>query len=121
MDTPGQRLKQVMKHYRQTQQSLGQSVGVTKGYVSVMMSGQEPISTKVLYGLIESFPQLNIHWLLTGHGEMLLGSESQPINKKSEELSEPELDYKADPERLLRAIISRIEALERWRLEVDGK
>lgn len=61
-----------MKYFRLTQQSLGQRLGVTKGYLSVMMNDKEPISTKVLDGLIKSFAGLNSHWLLTGDGQMFL-------------------------------------------------
>jgi transcriptional regulator with XRE-family HTH domain len=75
MNTPGERLKVVMKHYRHTQTSLGQLVGVTKGYMSMMMSGKEPISAKVLDGLIKCLPELNIHWLLTGEGSMTMKIE----------------------------------------------
>lgn len=77
MDTPGQRLKSVMKHYRLTQQAIGQRIGFTKGYISVLISGKEPITTNVIEGLIKSFAELNIHWLLTGKGEMILSDNGE--------------------------------------------
>lgn len=83
MDTPGKRLRAVMKHFRLTQQALGERIGVTKGYLSVMMNDKEPISTKVLDGLIKSFAGLNSHWLLTGEGEMF-------FEKKDVVLAPPE-------------------------------
>lgn len=61
-----------MKHFRLTQSALGQQLGVTKGYVSLMMNNKAPISASVIEGLIKSFAGLNIHWLLTNEGEMFL-------------------------------------------------
>ena len=79
-----------MKHYRLTQDALGQRIGKTKGYVSMMINDKEPITTSVIEGLVKSFPRLNINWLLVGVGEMFLVENGDVV-------SEPEVRYEAKP------------------------
>lgn len=77
MDTPGKRLKAVTKYYGLTQYALAQRIGVSKGYISQIVNSGSPITTNIIEGLIKSFARLNIHWLLTGEGEMLFDGEKE--------------------------------------------
>jgi hypothetical protein len=113
LDTPGQRLRAVMKYYRHTQQTLGQLLGVSKGYLSVMMNDKEPITTKVVLSLIKSFTGLNTHWLLTGEGEMLLDVHADILGV----VAEPEAGY----ERSGMTAEGRLEWMERMIRELDAR
>lgn len=118
LDTPGKRLRAVMKYYRHTQQTLGQLLGVSKGYLSVMMNDKEPITTKVVLSLIKSFTGLNTHWLLTGEGEMLVDVHASGSGL----VEEPEVGYEKAPmsaegrlewmERMIRELDARVKELE---------
>lgn len=93
-----------MKHYRLTQEAFGQRIGKSKGYISLLISDKEPITAGVLEGLIAGFAQLNISWLMTGEGEMLM--------PKSNVVEEPAVRYEAikdDPLGALRALLDEHE------------
>ena len=114
-----------MKHFTLKQVALSQLLGVGKAYVSQMVNDQSPITTKVVNKLIESFPKVNSNWLLTGNGVMLLDSDmvkNYQIEKiEPRTLEDLEAEYKADPLAGLRDLVARVEELERWRAEVEGR
>lgn len=102
-----------MKYYRHTQQTLGQLLGVSKGYLSVMMNDKEPITTKVVLSLIKSFTGLNTHWLLTGEGEMLVDVHAVGPTL----VEEPEVAY----EKAALSAEGRLEWMERMIRELDAR
>jgi len=116
----GTRLKAFCKALKIKQNVLAQRIGVSPGFVSRVITGQEEMTGKVLFKLSENFEQLNIDWLLKGDGEMFLGG----LEKKYEELpdsggvvSEADGEYgRGDPLSALREVLDgygrRIAALE---------
>lgn len=68
----GTRLKALMKALNLTQTEFAVSLGMTQPNVNRMMSGRNKISMEVLNGLGKEYKHVNLHWLLTGYGEMFL-------------------------------------------------
>lgn len=112
METQGKRLKAVMKHYRHTQQSMGQLIGVTKGFMSVMMSDKVPVSKKVIDGIIKSFPAINLNWFLTGEGEMFMGGELIESAGSDAQVMEESSRYEPIGVGILEALMRRVARLE---------
>ena len=61
-----------MKHYNLKQVALSQRLGVSKGYISMLVNEKEPLTINLVNAILKSFPALNLRWLLTGEGEMFL-------------------------------------------------
>ena len=93
---------------------MGQLIGVTKGYLSVMMRDQVPISKKIIDGITISFPGINLNWLLTGEGDMLKGREGAPEDTPAAPLvEEPEAGYDSKwREGILEGVLRRVAELE---------
>ena len=87
MDTAGQRLRQILKHYKLTQIALSQKIRVTRSYISNLVSDTTPLTTSIIMGLINCFPDLNTHWLLTGKGVMILNSSDDTGDKMNEPIA----------------------------------
>ena len=69
--TVKERLIRFIKSIRFTQKEFCDSIGVCKSYVSTI---RQSIAPDKLSKIRESYPDLNIEWLLTGKGEMLNGT-----------------------------------------------
>ncbi len=97
------------------------SIGAGNGYTLRMKKNNASIGSDVIENIIQSYPQLNVVWLLTGQGEMLKADEApeildfdqlprekqqeieQIIEKKIRERQEEEL------QRLLKEVTEEIE------------
>lgn len=60
------------------QAELVQSLGLSKGYVSQLMSGKREPSETIVSNLCARFPELNPQWIMTGNGEMLQDAGPRP-------------------------------------------
>jgi plasmid maintenance system antidote protein VapI len=123
--TQGQRLKQLLSHFKMKQIALSQRLGIGKAYISQMINDQSPITSKVISGLIKSFPRLNSNWLLTGNGQMFLedeiGTTDQIEQGRPRTLEDLEAENGDDPFRGLRDMLHRIDNLERRMEELEQK
>lgn len=102
INSTGGRLKTFSKSQRLTQHALAQRIGISAGFISQVIQGHEELTHRVLSGLINNFPMLNIHWLLTGEGDMVTGERNtEPI-----QLNEPTVPYrKGSPGENLRLLL----------------
>jgi len=66
------RLQKLIKALNLKQTTFAQSLGIKQPNISRMVSGQHKISAEVLNRIINSHKNVNLHWLLTGEGEMFL-------------------------------------------------
>lgn len=57
------------------QAKFAENVGVSRGFVNNIGGS---IRTDILEKIVETYPQLNVVWLLLGEGEMLKGSVNMP-------------------------------------------
>lgn len=53
------------------------AIGVSQSFVSLMTKGKSKISRSAIDKIGKSFPKVNIHWLLTGDGDVFLPESFQ--------------------------------------------
>lgn len=73
-NTVKERLKYFLRIKGITYEDFGKAIGVATAYVSNIRKGIQPDKIAKIQ---ESYPDLNIEWLLTGKGEMLNSSVKQ--------------------------------------------
>jgi len=66
------RMKQVLKRLRISRNELAARLGTTKGYVNQVLGGRNSISAGFREKLSKYYSQINIDWVMTGEGDMLL-------------------------------------------------
>lgn len=57
-------------------------IGVSSSYFSKQKANSANVGSQVLNKITEVYPEINIYWVLTGKGEMLLVSEQENIEYK---------------------------------------
>jgi transcriptional regulator with XRE-family HTH domain len=80
------RLQQLIKALNMNQSKFAKQLGVTQPNISRMVTGESRISTEILNRIILAHKNVNLHWLLTGDGEMFMEStqeKSSPMNTPS--------------------------------------
>jgi plasmid maintenance system antidote protein VapI len=65
------RLEQLLEYYSLTASMLADRIGVQRSGISHLLSGRNKPSLDFIIKLIESFPDLDLYWLLIGNGSML--------------------------------------------------
>lgn len=66
----GLRLKKLIKVLNLNQIQFAKSVGVTQPNISKIVNGESSLSAELLTRMADVYSKLNLHWLLTGTGEM---------------------------------------------------
>lgn len=66
------RLQQLIKALNMNQSKFAKHLGVTQPNISRMVTGESRISTEILNRIILAYKNVNLHWLLTGEGEMFI-------------------------------------------------
>ena len=64
------RLKKLIKALNLNQSEFAKRLGMTQPNISRMVNGSSNISIEVLNRITERYRQINLHWLLTGKGDM---------------------------------------------------
>jgi hypothetical protein len=72
METTKDRLKQYLKYKRMSNLAFEKSVNLSNGYINNMVKG---FGVDILFKIAETYPELNIEWIVNGKGEML-----NPVN-----------------------------------------
>lgn len=73
------RLQQLIKALKMNQSKFAKQLGVTQPNISRMVTGESRISTEILNRIILAYKNVNLHWLLTGEGEMfIIGPDEKP-------------------------------------------
>jgi transcriptional regulator with XRE-family HTH domain len=109
------RLEAFRKAKKLKQNVLAQTLGVTTGFMSNVLSGRSDMTKSFLQALAKSFQELNIDWLMHGRGSMLVTDQDSPMGVVQEpaqayERAAPGVFALADA--LLSGIASRLEVLE---------
>lgn len=72
--TSGDRVKQLRKHLRLTQEAFGKAIGMTHGNVSKIEKNEVSLSNTFLNAIKRRFA-CNPDWITTGEGEMFIARE----------------------------------------------
>lgn len=76
------RLKQVIEFYGLTLNAFASSIGMSQSALHKFVNGDgESIASKQLLAINNKYPRINIHWLVTGHGSMLLPNPKEQEQK----------------------------------------
>lgn len=68
----GARLQQLIKALKTNQTGFADSLHVSQSNINKMVRGVKGVSRTVINGLLIVHKNVNVHWLLTGEGEMFL-------------------------------------------------
>lgn len=81
-----ERILQIGDFYHVGRKNICEKIGMTYGNFTGKAK-ETPINSIAIQNIIVNFPMVNIHWLLTGKGDMLINeSIQQPINDDIEGL-----------------------------------
>jgi len=95
--TFSQRLREVIHYTRKKDLDFARSIGISKQNLYTYLTipkGKTKLGSphvETLSRICEAYPQINIHWLITGNGEMLSASNNEinddaaPYNKDCKE------------------------------------
>jgi transcriptional regulator with XRE-family HTH domain len=109
----GMRLKEFSSTMKLKQCALAQRLGVTAGFLSQVINGREDVTGKLVLNLSQSFPLLNMNWLLHGDGPMFLSDEQKKYEEEpvpDQRVSEAIAEYvSGDPLGSLRRMLEEYE------------
>lgn len=121
----GDRLKELYRYFGFNQKSLAQLVGTQQTAISMAVTGEREVQEVWLYKLKEKYHNINIDWVLTGEGEMLISENKQEYKYLILEDSEPYVPLKdlsrKELERMVVHLWYRVGELEAWRREMEGR
>lgn len=70
------RLKQIIEYYGITPHKFSQKIGLSEGTIRKILSANTSIKSENLEKLAQTFTEINLDWLITGRGEMLLSEHT---------------------------------------------
>jgi transcriptional regulator with XRE-family HTH domain len=77
------RLQKLVKALNLNQSAFAKSLGMTQPNISRMVNGESNVSVEVLLGISKRYEEVNLHWLLTGDGNMFL----EELKKENSEVN----------------------------------
>ncbi len=89
---PIDRLKVFIEHKQLSLNNFDKSIGRTRGYIATTIRNKGSIGTDILTNILRNYPDLDVHWLLTGEGEMIREGFTKP--KTIDELIEEKIEAK---------------------------
>ncbi len=87
-----ERVEYIMRSYNLTPSQFADKAGIQRASVSHILSGRNKASLEVLLKIYDSFPGLDMAWLMTGKGTAPVINEQKPVAvEEALPLSVPEL------------------------------
>ena len=80
------RILQLIQHLNLSARQFDMSIGTANGYTLRMYKNNASVGSDVIERIKEVYPQINLIWLLTGQGDMLIKETPQPKNISPEEV-----------------------------------
>lgn len=80
----GARLQQLIKALKTNQTGFADAVNVSQSNINKMVRGVKGISKTVINALLLGHKNVNVHWLLTGEGEIFLAEPAAAIDQVAE-------------------------------------
>lgn len=109
------RIKQFIDHKGLNIRSFEIAVGFSNGAFASQLKNQKTIGVDKLENILNTFPEIDANWLLTGKGSMLL--EKQP-----DQLREPDQEYKSSEaeKELIQVLKDQLEDLKKDKERLHG-
>lgn len=89
-----ERLRQVRKQLKLSQEEFGRRLGVTGAGISRLESGERNITEQMLLAVCREF-NISENWLRTGNGEMIIESDDNTVTLLAKELNLDDYAIKA--------------------------
>ena len=87
------RLKKILAYYGFSAAAFADKIGVQRSSISHLLSGRNKPSLEFVLKVVQSFPEVNLYWLLNGKGSFPSSTsttENIPVQKtRKEEIIEP--------------------------------
>lgn len=123
------RLMQFIKHAGLSARKFDLSIGASNGYTLRMQKNHASVGSDVIENILNTYPQLNVVWLITGQGEMLktkekliLDFDDLPKEKQSEIEKIIERKIKERQEKELKRLLKEVtEEIERTQIKLEEK
>lgn len=75
------RLQKVIEYYGESASSFAEKVGVQRSSISHILSGRNKPSLDFVLKILQSYPEVELYWLLNGKG--VFPNESAPISAQT--------------------------------------
>lgn len=72
------RLKQIIDYYHLSTRQFEQKISVSNGVIAKVLAQNTTLRSDILSKIADTFPEINIGWLLTGKGQMLNSEAPKP-------------------------------------------
>ncbi|MBQ0786213.1 MAG: hypothetical protein KBT69_01840 [Oceanihabitans sp.] len=82
------RIMLVIKHLGISARQFDISIGTANGYILRMQKNNASVGSDVIERIIQLYPQINLVWLITGEGNMLLENTKQKTSKTNLEIEQ---------------------------------
>ncbi|KAB7725489.1 helix-turn-helix domain-containing protein [Rudanella paleaurantiibacter] len=86
-ENPNERLAHFIEHLQMTVTRFEKETGTSISSIARFIKGND-LGIKTLVRISNRFPQLNIDWLITGRGEMLVAPDSLSETELAEHISQ---------------------------------
>lgn len=74
-----ERLKQLIDYYNISTNLFSQKIGVSEGTIRKILTQNTTIRSDTLEKISQNFAEINMDWLITGRGEMLLENSQEGV------------------------------------------
>jgi len=105
------RLKKLIKALNLNQSEFAKTLGMTQPNINRMVNGSSNISVEALNRITARYRQVNLHWLLTGTGDMFLNESENREPQVQEVPFVPENKRWAELEKRIKRLEEIVERL----------
>lgn len=85
------RLQQYLSFRKLSPYTFERTCGIANGYLKKQMKGKGSIGSDIVERITTQYKDLNVTWLLTGKGQMVI--TSYPLNEEISAIAEREQEY----------------------------
>lgn len=81
LNTTNQRLKFFVDSLHVSKTEFAVEIGTSQPAMSAILSGQRPLSRGMIARIKAHYPKLNVAWLQTGEGDMVVNTQNGSVNQ----------------------------------------
>lgn len=81
LNTVSQRLKFFVNSLHVSDTAFGVDIGTSQSAISQILAGKRPLSRGMIARIKARHPKLNVVWLMTGEGDMIVNTQSGSVNQ----------------------------------------